>query len=597
MKKIVSFILLALICATASALPFVPTTDPNLPSTNWYYIKTEGHYVVGSNSMAYPSSSLSTSSNYQWCFVGDNNSGYRLYNRQYEKYLGISTYMYPAGYQELAQYKERSDNTFYLYYYDNTFNMHTYMYYDAEQNDLTAFGAVNDVPVGCFEAVLAEEGAILPPTPAWTRYDANGVGYGFIEGGSSDVTSEASSNLVDNNATTKYYGTYSNCWITMMASQSVAVEQYSIVTANDSREYYERAPRSWKLQGSNDCATWQDIDVQIDYPMPISDYYEVVIHVNDTRKFSYFRFETTNAVSTHVQLSEVWINKQNHNWAGPNTDINPTCAQQGKVSWNCIDCGAHKWGNSPATGSHNYINGVCTVCGLKDNEKILLNHGQDVPYSLKAYKGERNGSNGWTYPPAGWTDYNFNDSEWIDVLMPVASRNHTDGPFEKLKFNSYWYGDMNCYFFRRAFNLEKLSANDKFTFRCVHDDNLTVYINGEMVIYKEGWTETNQNCNWDNSYNEFDIPASAFHTGDNMLVAFVQQTAGGAYFDCELRMTTSATAGDVDGDGFHTAGDVTALYNWLLNEDNTAIVNGDQDGDGSITAGDVTVVYNLLLGD
>ena len=54
--------------------------------------------------------------------------------------------------------------------------------------------------------------------------------------------------------------------------------------------------------------------------------------------------------------------------------------------------------------------------------------------------------------------------------------------------------------------------------------------------------------------------------------------------------------GDVDGDGFLTAGDVTALYNWLLNDDNTALVNGDVDGDGAITAGDVTVVYNLLLG-
>ena len=59
---------------------------------------------------------------------------------------------------------------------------------------------------------------------------------------------------------------------------------------------------------------------------------------------------------------------------------------------------------------------------------------------------------------------------------------------------------------------------------------------------------------------------------------------------------TVVVPGDVDGDGFLTAGDVTALYNWLLNADNSALVNGDQDGDGNITAGDVTVVYNLLLG-
>ena len=53
--------------------------------------------------------------------------------------------------------------------------------------------------------------------------------------------------------------------------------------------------------------------------------------------------------------------------------------------------------------------------------------------------------------------------------------------------------------------------------------------------------------------------------------------------------------GDVDGDGVVTSGDITALYNWLLNMDDSALVNGDQDGDGAITSGDVTVVYNLLL--
>ncbi len=55
--------------------------------------------------------------------------------------------------------------------------------------------------------------------------------------------------------------------------------------------------------------------------------------------------------------------------------------------------------------------------------------------------------------------------------------------------------------------------------------------------------------------------------------------------------------GDVNGDGNVTAGDVTALYNYLLNGDSSSLVNGDQDGDGSITAGDVTIVYNIMLGN
>jgi hypothetical protein len=55
--------------------------------------------------------------------------------------------------------------------------------------------------------------------------------------------------------------------------------------------------------------------------------------------------------------------------------------------------------------------------------------------------------------------------------------------------------------------------------------------------------------------------------------------------------------GDVDGDGFVTAGDITLLYNIMLNNDYTGVVNADQDGDGNITAGDVTFIYNILLGN
>ena len=57
-----------------------------------------------------------------------------------------------------------------------------------------------------------------------------------------------------------------------------------------------------------------------------------------------------------------------------------------------------------------------------------------------------------------------------------------------------------------------------------------------------------------------------------------------------------AVPGDVNGDGQVTSVDITALYNFLLNDDDSAIVNGDQNGDGEITTGDVTVIYNILLG-
>ena len=61
--------------------------------------------------------------------------------------------------------------------------------------------------------------------------------------------------------------------------------------------------------------------------------------------------------------------------------------------------------------------------------------------------------------------------------------------------------------------------------------------------------------------------------------------------------TSPAPKGDVNDDGVCNAADVTALYNWILNNDDTALVNGDQNNDNVINAGDVTTVYNIILGN
>ena len=54
---------------------------------------------------------------------------------------------------------------------------------------------------------------------------------------------------------------------------------------------------------------------------------------------------------------------------------------------------------------------------------------------------------------------------------------------------------------------------------------------------------------------------------------------------------------DVDGDRTITASDITCLYNYLLNSDESYIATSDVDGDGFITSADITVLYNLMLGN
>ncbi|MBR5638177.1 MAG: S8 family serine peptidase [Muribaculaceae bacterium] len=54
--------------------------------------------------------------------------------------------------------------------------------------------------------------------------------------------------------------------------------------------------------------------------------------------------------------------------------------------------------------------------------------------------------------------------------------------------------------------------------------------------------------------------------------------------------------GDVNCDGEVTTVDITCLYNYLLNGDETYLATSDVDGDGFITTADITVIYNILLG-
>ena len=81
------------------------------------------------------------------------------------------------------------------------------------------------------------------------------------------------------------------------------------------------------------------------------------------------------------------------------------------------------------------------------------------------------------------------------------------------------------------------------------------------------------------------IASEVDHTGHNLLES-----------SCTVQQEQSCVPGDVNGDGECTGSDVTALYNFILYNDSSAIVNGDQNGDGEVTGSDVTAVYNIILG-
>lgn len=141
--------------------------------------------------------------------------------------------------------------------------------------------------------------------------------------------------------------------------------------------------------------------------------------------------------------------------------------------------------------------------------------------------------------------------------------------------------------------------------------DIDIHMTGSAYIGSENWDER---LTVENSSIISEAPNGEFYVIDDVQLdgCYVALPEGG-YFNrgqlCNaqgqdhygpyqiLRSQAVAVPSDVNGDGNVTSADVTALYNWLLSNDSSAIVNGDQDGDGSITSADVTAVYNLLLGN
>ena len=71
-----------------------------------------------------------------------------------------------------------------------------------------------------------------------------------------------------------------------------------------------------------------------------------------------------------------------------------------------------------------------------------------------------------------------------------------------------------------------------------------------------------------------------------------------AWMDQQLGFNPNAVVyGDVNCDGEVTAADITCLYNYLLEGDQTFIDTSDVDGDGEITTVDITIIYNIMLGN
>ena len=120
-------------------------------------------------------------------------------------------------------------------------------------------------------------------------------------------------------------------------------------------------------------------------------------------------------------------------------------------------------------------------------------------------------------PAADWMNASFNDAAWKKGVAPFGDN--------RAQAKTYWKS--NNLWVRRTFDLKKTDFNNLFL-KLHHDDNVEVYLNGNKVYERKGWT------------GKFvyiplkDVAKGDLKTGRNVLAIHVANTAGGQWLDAGL---------------------------------------------------------------
>lgn len=122
-----------------------------------------------------------------------------------------------------------------------------------------------------------------------------------------------------------------------------------------------------------------------------------------------------------------------------------------------------------------------------------------------------------TMPAGGWMNLAFDESNWKKGVAPFGDNKKTSKTLWLSK--DLWV--------RRVFTVSKNNFNKLFL-KLHHDDNVEVFLNGELILERKGWT------------NKFiylplsEAVKNKITKGQNILAVHVANTAGGAMLDVGL---------------------------------------------------------------
>ncbi|GAB3502937.1 glutaminase family protein [Emticicia fontis] len=168
------------------------------------------------------------------------------------------------------------------------------------------------------------------------------------------------------------------------------------------------------------------------------------------------------------------------------------------------------------TGADHSLIGMIEVDGMiyhflgkaGDNYETIIPAGDEVNYEA-AYTE--------TNPGENWMNPDLNDSQWKKGIAPFGN----NPTISKTEWNT------KDIWMRRKFTLKNLNSEALYL-KLNHDDDVEVYLNGEVVYKVKGWT---------NKYIYVPIPEAAkskLKTGENLLAIHVINNVGGAILDAGI---------------------------------------------------------------
>ncbi len=128
----------------------------------------------------------------------------------------------------------------------------------------------------------------------------------FVDGGWGNPH-EGPNKLWDGDVTTKYCTGDEYPWSVVRADEKYYVTGVLMATANDTMEYPGRNPRDWKIEGSTNNRTWEEILTGDEDFFENKNFTYYSAKVEPKEAYRYFRFSCRVGSSWTFQLSEVTI--------------------------------------------------------------------------------------------------------------------------------------------------------------------------------------------------------------------------------------------------------------------------------------------------